>query len=85
MWDLTIPGNHDFYIATTAADILVHNCAASLPRDAQGRFSSGAGGESEEAALGRSAHANYENTLGGGDYVFNRTLPGSSPRPDAYS
>ncbi len=26
MWDLTIPGDHDFYIATTAADILVHNC-----------------------------------------------------------
>ena len=26
MWDLTIPGNHDFYIATAAADILVHNC-----------------------------------------------------------
>jgi hypothetical protein len=25
MWDLTIPGNHDFYIATAAADILVHN------------------------------------------------------------
>jgi hypothetical protein len=29
MWDLTIPGNHDFYIATTAADILVHNCIPS--------------------------------------------------------
>jgi large repetitive protein len=28
MWDLTVPGNndHDFYIATTTADILVHNC-----------------------------------------------------------
>jgi hypothetical protein len=26
MWDLTIPGDHDFYIATTVADILVHNC-----------------------------------------------------------
>lgn len=26
MWDLTIPGDHDFYIATTAADVLVHNC-----------------------------------------------------------
>ena len=30
MWDLTIPGNHDFYIATTAADILVHNCAGPV-------------------------------------------------------
>ncbi|MDQ2815582.1 MAG: Hint domain-containing protein, partial [Actinomycetota bacterium] len=26
MWDLTIPGDHDFYIDTAAADILVHNC-----------------------------------------------------------
>jgi Pretoxin HINT domain len=26
MWDLTIPGDHDFYIDTPAADILVHNC-----------------------------------------------------------
>jgi hypothetical protein len=27
MWDLTIPGDHDFYIDTTAAPILVHNCS----------------------------------------------------------
>jgi hypothetical protein len=28
MWDLTVPGggDHDFYIDTIAADILVHNC-----------------------------------------------------------
>ncbi|MGH3236279.1 MAG: hypothetical protein ACRDOH_24090 [Streptosporangiaceae bacterium] len=26
MWDLTIPGDHDFYIDTTAAPVLVHNC-----------------------------------------------------------
>ncbi len=26
MWDLTIPGDHDLYIDTTAADLLVHNC-----------------------------------------------------------
>ena len=34
MWDLTIPGNndHDFYIDTTAADVLVHNCG-DLPLD----------------------------------------------------
>lgn len=32
MWDLTIPGNsdHDFYINTTGADILVHNCGISM-------------------------------------------------------
>lgn len=29
------------------------------------------------------AHASYQNTLGGGDYVFNRTLPESNLRPDA--
>ena len=28
MWDLTIPGDHDFYVATNAADILVHNADA---------------------------------------------------------
>jgi hypothetical protein len=28
MWDLTVPGggDHDFYIDTTSADVLVHNC-----------------------------------------------------------
>jgi hypothetical protein len=26
MWDLTIPGDHDFYVVTVAADILVRNC-----------------------------------------------------------
>lgn len=66
------------------------NCVAAnagtrsgLPRDALGRFTSGAGGESAAAAAGRTAHANYANTLGGGNYVFNRALPGSRLRPDA--
>jgi hypothetical protein len=27
MWDLTIPGDHDFYIDTIAAPVLVHNCS----------------------------------------------------------
>jgi RHS repeat-associated protein len=26
MWDLTVPGDHDFYIDTIAASVLVHNC-----------------------------------------------------------
>jgi RHS repeat-associated protein len=26
MWDLTVPGDHDFYIQTAAAAVLVHNC-----------------------------------------------------------
>jgi len=31
MWDLTVPGgnDHDFYINTTAADVLVHNTSCS--------------------------------------------------------
>jgi hypothetical protein len=30
IWDLTVPdgGDHDFYIRTTAAPVLVHNCEA---------------------------------------------------------
>jgi hypothetical protein len=39
MWDLTIPGNndHDFYIDTTAAAVLVHNCGGlPTPAEAQG-------------------------------------------------
>jgi RHS repeat-associated protein len=40
------------------------------------------GGESPSAAYGRQAHKNYENTLGGDGYVFNRALP-SGQRPDA--
>lgn len=35
MWDLTIPGDHDFYIDTTAA--LVHNCPTNLGRGSTGR------------------------------------------------
>ena len=26
MWDLTVTNDHDFYVVTNAADILVHNC-----------------------------------------------------------
>lgn len=26
MWDLTIPGDHDFYIKAASAAVLVHNC-----------------------------------------------------------
>ena len=28
MWDLTIPGNHDFYIAAGISAVLVHNCGS---------------------------------------------------------
>jgi hypothetical protein len=26
MWDLTIPGNHDFYVRAAGTAVLVHNC-----------------------------------------------------------
>jgi hypothetical protein len=29
MWDLTIPGDHDFYIDTAITAVLVHNCKIS--------------------------------------------------------
>jgi hypothetical protein len=33
MWDLTVPGNndHDFYISTTVATVLVHNADGPCP------------------------------------------------------
>ncbi len=30
MWDLTIQGDHDFYVDTTVAAVLVHNCTISI-------------------------------------------------------
>jgi len=42
MWDLTVPGDHDFYIDTAAAAVLVHNCPAF-----------GRGGVPEDSDLGR--------------------------------
>ncbi|WP_322778623.1 RHS repeat-associated core domain-containing protein [Frankia sp. Cas4] len=70
---------------TTAAETAGVAAQVARPRNARGQFTSGAGGDSAEAAAGRSAHLNYENTLGGGDYVFNRAMPGSRLRPDAVS
>lgn len=50
-------------------------------RNSDGTFASG---ESDSASRGRTAHKNYELTLGGG-YDFNRGIPGSNGtlRPDA--
>jgi hypothetical protein len=70
MWDLTIPGNHDFYIATTAADILVHNCTlgegiaararelqSQVPEDQQGRVTMAVG-------IGRDLEGNLRTVVG---------------------
>ena len=98
MWDLTVPGNndHDFYVIPAQADdsngvyhavaddvpVLVHNIdpACGTARNPDGTFASG---ENAKAASGRSAHNNYENTLGDPNYVFNQRMPGSLDRPDA--
>lgn len=79
-----VPGIQRILALATQLQVAANTGTRSgLPRDALGRFTSGAGGESAAAAAGRTAHANYANTLGGGNYVFNRALPGSRLRPDA--
>ncbi len=89
-YNLSIEHIHTYHVGNN--EILVHNmCSiagegaaqAGPPRDALGRFTSGAGGESSATVTGRSAHVNYSNTLGGGDYVLNRAIPGTRLRPDA--
>jgi hypothetical protein len=30
MWDLTIPGNHDFYVSAAGTAVLVHNCSVRM-------------------------------------------------------
>jgi hypothetical protein len=40
MWDLTVQTTHDFYIVTTIAKVLVHNCGGLIPNaslDATGK------------------------------------------------
>ena len=91
MWDLTFTQDHDFYVQAATTPILVHNCGDAATegqalRNARGQFTSAAGGDSPAADAGRSAHVNYEHTLGGRDYVFNTSMPGDTlMRPDAYS
>ena len=63
MWDLTIPGNHDFYIATTAADILVHNC--TIPAD-RTRMATSDALDTAESYLGQGYR---EPIAGSGRYV----------------
>lgn len=72
-------------VIESSTGVATNTGRAGQPRDALGRFTIGAGGESAATAAGRSAHANYLHTLGGGDYRFNVALPGSRLRPDAVS
>ncbi|MDR3197856.1 MAG: hypothetical protein LBU34_08325, partial [Planctomycetaceae bacterium] len=59
--------------------VLVHN--AKYPRNPNGTFAKGAGGETADTIRGKIAHENYKNTLPSG-YQFNKALP-SGNRPDA--
>jgi RHS repeat-associated protein len=79
--DLTIYGVHTYYVLAGSTPVLVHNSGGACPRNADGTFASGAGGESEATAAGRLTHLNYKTALGDGyDYEFR--LP-SGGRPDA--
>ena len=59
--------------------MLVHN--DDIPRNPDGTFASGAGGESADTARGRQTHLNYRTALGG-EYDYEYRLP-SGGRPDA--
>jgi hypothetical protein len=37
MWDLTVDNDHDFYVVTTAANVLVHNCPDRGPKQGSGQ------------------------------------------------
>ena len=75
-FNFEVDESHTFFVGE--AGVLVHNSGAcDLAAKAAKR-----GGESEKAARGREAHKNYENTLGGEGYEFNKALP-SGKRPDA--
>ena len=77
VYNLEVQGQHVFRV--TSNGLLVHNMCA--PRDALGRFTSGAGGHTADAARGIAAHKSYRNALGG-KYRFEVKLP-SGKRADA--
>ena len=56
MWDLTVPGPHDFYVASGSAAILVHNCPAgptgASPSDVAAQINA-SGDPSKVIAIGR--------------------------------
>ena len=84
-YNLTVAEFHTFFVKAHAANdnyaIWVHN--SNCKRDALGRFTSSAGGNTPSAVQGKIAHKNYKNTLGE-DYRFEVTLP-SGKRVDAIS
>ena len=80
-YNLSIDQIHTYHVGQSQT--LVHN-TCTLPRNALGQFTAGAGGESAAAAAGRTAHDSYELALGAhGNYELNKQMPGSLMRPDA--
>lgn len=84
-YNLTVEPYHTYFVLAGGEAILTHNDnGCDIPRNPDGTFARGAGGESPLTIRGRTAHNNYRHTLGGGNYRFNEPLPRSLLRPDAY-
>jgi RHS repeat-associated protein len=79
VYNLTVADIHTYYVIAGSTPVLVHN--DDIPRNPDGTFASGAGGESADTARGRQTHLNYRTALGG-EYDYEHRLP-SGGRPDA--
>jgi RHS repeat-associated protein len=67
MWDLTVPGDHDFYIDTVAASILVHNCDVTFRSDTSHIFRDAPGHLGEDTPENRAllqGAVNPDNLVG---------------------
>jgi hypothetical protein len=52
VYNLTVDGVHTYCVLAGDTPVLVHNCGGGIPRNADGTFASGAGGESAVTAVG---------------------------------
>jgi hypothetical protein len=70
MWDLTIPGNndHDFYIDTSTAPALVHNCSEFSPGQDQIHYNKHVLGVLSDGSP-KAGGADMPEFLDKGDYV----------------
>ena len=53
MWDLTVTGDHDFYVQVGIAAVLVHNCDVRMTQRQAGTLSVGPHGGASVPATGR--------------------------------
>jgi hypothetical protein len=79
MWDLTIPGDHDFYIDTLAASVLVHNCPTLDDLSASGcqPDPADAGGKLTRAGRAFAKHTNLFPQVTGGPSALNAAGQGA--------